>query len=331
MPRKTFRKKIVTNELLLKVNKTNMDLVDKFLKDKATRTSNVTIKNYRSDANIFFVWNLLNNENKLFTNIKKLELSNFFSFTTTELQWGSSRNNRVRSFLSSLSIFIEKFMDDIYPDFRNIILKTIESVPKDMRREKTILSTEQVESLLAYLLSTDSQRACWLALAVYSGSRFSELLRFTTDILDENHTSFGHLFMETTKQIKTKGRGRDGKLLYKYILKDKFLPYYKRWIEDRYVLMQKNNESHNFLFIKDNGSPAAESTIRSWISSMENHLGTNIYPHCFRHYIVTEFSKKNIPPMLIKDLLGWTSIEMVGIYDDTASKDKNWIELENLK
>src|SRR5574343_877384 len=101
MARKTYRKVIVTEELLQQVNPENKKLVERFLKEKSTRTSEVTIKNYKSDSNIFFVWNLKYNDNKLFTDIKKLELSDFFSFTIEELKWGSARNNRVRSFLSS--------------------------------------------------------------------------------------------------------------------------------------------------------------------------------------------------------------------------------------
>lgn len=331
MPRKTYRKVIVTDELLLKINPENKKLVDRFLKEKSTRASEVTVKNYRSDSNIFFVWNLENNNNKLFTEIKKLEFSDFFSFTTEELKWGSARNNRMRSFLSSLSIFIEKFMDEDYPQFRNIILKTIESVPKEARREKTILTDEQVEGLLKHLFETDKQSACWLALAAYSGSRFAELLRFTTDILDENNTAFGDLFIETLKPIRTKGRGREGKLLYKYILRDKFLPFYKSWLEEREKIMKKNNQSHNFLFIKNDGTPATDGTIRSWILTMERHLGVNLYPHSLRHYLVTEFSRKNIPPLLIKDLVGWTSIQMVEVYNDLTSKDREWKELDSLK
>lgn len=331
MARKTFRKVIVTEELLQQVNPENKKLVERFLKEKATRTSEVTIKNYKSDSNIFFVWNLQNNNNKLFTDIKKLELSDFFSFTTEELNWGSARNNRVRSFLSSLSIFIEKFLDEEYPNFRNIVLKTIESVPKEARREKTILTDEQIENLLKYLSETDSQKACWLALAAYSGSRFSELLRFTTDIIDKNHTAFGDLFIETLKKIKTKGRGREGKLLYKYILKDKFLPYYEKWIEERKDILEKTGKSHTFLFVKDDGNPATDGTVRSWISTMEKYLGVNLYPHALRHFLVTEFSRKNIPPMLIKDLVGWSSINMVEIYNDLESKDREWQELNNLK
>lgn len=331
MSRTTFRKVIVTKELLEKVNPINKKLTDQFLKEKATRTSATTIKNYRSCSNIFFVWNFLHNSNKEFTDIKKLEFSEFFSFTTDELQWGSARNNGMRSFLSSLSIFIEKFLDSDYPNFRNIVLKTIESVPKEMRREKTILTDEQVESLLKHLSGTDSQRACWLALALYSGSRFSELLRFTIDNLDINHTAFGDLFMETLKPIRTKGRGRDGKQLYKYILKEKFAPFYEKWITDRNEIMLKTNQSHTSLFIRDDGTPATDGTIRSWITTMENYLGTNLYPHACRHFLVTELSRKNIPPLLIKDLVGWTSIQMVELYNDLTSKDREWKELDNLK
>lgn len=331
MTRKTFRKVIVTKELLEQVNPRNFDLVNKFLKEKATRSSNVTIKSYKSDADIFMVWNVLYNDNKFFIDIKKLELANFFSFVVDELQWGSSRSNRVRSFLSSFSIWIEKFFGDDYPNFRNIVLKTIESTPKENRREKTILSEEQVEDLLKYLSEKDSQQCCWVALAAFSGSRFSELLRFTTDLIDSNHTAFDDLFLETVKQVRTKGRGREGKLLYKYILKDKFLPYYEKWLIDRQEIMNRTKQNHNFLFIKDDGTPATDGTIRSWVTTIENYLGVPYYPHAMRHYLVTQFSKKNIPPMLIKDIVGWSGLEMVNLYNDLTSKDKEWKELDNLK
>ncbi len=331
MSRSTFKKKIVTEELIQEINPVNIKLTEQFLREKSTRCSDATVKSYQSDANIFFVWNLLHNENKEFTRIKKLDFSDFFYYTTGELRYGSSRNNRMRSFLSSLSIFIEKFLDDDYPDFRNIILKTIESVPKEVRREKTILSVEQIEDLLKHLSETDSQKAFWLSLACYSGSRFAELLRFTTDILDENHTAFGNLFMETIKPIKTKGRGRGGKMLYKYILTDKFLPYYKTWLVDRQAIMDKTGQEHMFFFIKADGTPATEGTVRSWVNTMENYLGVNLYPHALRHYLTTELSRKNIPPLLIKDLMGWSSLDMVEVYNDLSSKDREWKELENLK
>ena len=332
MSRKTYRKVIVTKELLEQINPINLDLMEKFLKEKATRTSPTTIKNYRSSANIFFVYNLLYNNNKTFTDIKKLEFSNFFSFTTDELKWGSARNNGVRSLLSLLSIFIEKFLDEQFPNFRNIVLKTIESIPKELRREKTILTNEQVENLLKYLSETDSQRACWFALAAYSGSRFAELLRFTTDLIDENHTAFGDIFLETVRKVRTKGRGKSGKMLLKYIIKDRYLPYHKTWMEDRKQIIEKLGvEDCGALFIKPDGSPATEGTIRSWISTMESWLGVDFYAHAIRHFLVSEFSRRKIPTNLIQDIVGWENELMVSLYDDNSSKDRVWDELDNLK
>ncbi len=331
MPRKTFKKNI-TEGILDKINPKNLDLSKRFLKDKSSRCSDKTIKGYESDLNIFWSWNYIHNENKFFIDIKKLEFSDFISFAVDEMKWGAMRTNRVRSVLSSLSIFIEKFFDTDYPQFRNVILKVIESTPKDQRREKTVLSDEQVESLLQHLSETDKQKACWLSLAVTSGARFSEILRFKTDLIDENRRAFGDLFLETTKQIKTKGRGRSGKLLHKYILAEAFLPHYKEWLKERSKIIEKSGiEDHLFIFINNDGTPAEDYVIRNWFVGFEKFLGVDVYPHAFRHYATTLLSRKNIPHQLIKELFGWNSVNMVELYDDQTAKDRSWSELDNLK
>ena len=80
MPRKTYRNIITSNELISQINPKNISIINKFLKDKAIRTSGKTITVYESNLNIFFVWNLQYNNNKFFIDIKKLEFSEFFSF-----------------------------------------------------------------------------------------------------------------------------------------------------------------------------------------------------------------------------------------------------------
>jgi integrase len=331
MARKTFRNKITTPELVEKINPENLSLINRFLKEKSVRTSSTTIVVYKSSLNIFMVWNLLHNSNKFFVDIKKLEFADFFSFAVDELKLGSSKLNSMRSVLSSLSIFIEKFYDEEFPTFRNVILKTVESSPKDIRREKTVLTDEQVEGLLEHLSKTNKQKACWLALAVCSGARFTELLLFETDLIDENRTAFGDLFLETTRQIKTKGRGRAGKLLYKYILKEKFIPYYREWLAERSEILKAKGLEHNFLFIKEDGAPATPVTVHGWVEQFEDYLKVDFYTHALRHYLTTLLSKKNIPPLLIKEIFGWSSTLMVELYDDTTARDKVYKELENLK
>lgn len=331
MARKTFRNKITSDELTKQINPENLALMNRFLKEKSTRASATTIVVYESSLTMFLTWNLLHNSNKFFVDIKKLEFADFFSFAVDELKLGASKLNSMRSVLSSLSIFIEKYLDEDYPAFRNVILKTVESSPKDVRREKTILTDEQMEDLLNHLADTSKQKACWLSLAICSGARFTELLLFEADLIDETRTAFGDLFLETKRQIKTKGRGRAGKLLYKYILREKFIPYYRAWMEEREVIMKQKGTDHNFLFIKEDGAPATAPTVHAWVEQFENYLKVNFYTHSLRHYLTTLLSKKNIPPLLIKEIFGWSSINMVELYDDQTAKDKVYKELENLK
>jgi site-specific recombinase XerD len=331
MTRATYKKQITSLELTEKINPKNKQLISQFLKEKNTRSSDTTIKAYASDLNIFFTWNLLYNENKFFVDIKKLEFANFFSFVTDELKWNSARFSRLRACLSSLSQFIERFFDAEYPNFRNTILKTIENMPKSAAREKTVLTDEEVDDLLSYAKNKDLQQACWLSLAIASGARFQELLRFTTDIIDENNTAFDGLFIETTKAIKTKGRTKSGKLLKKYIIKDLFLPNYHAWLSEREKIMKANDKVHNSIFIKNDGSPATEGTVRSWLRGMDKYMNKNIYPHSFRHRTTTYMSKLGIPPQLIQEIVGWSGIAMVQIYDDTEIKDKKFSELDNLR
>lgn len=333
MPRKTFSKKITSDELTSQINKENIDIMNRFLKEKSTRTSDKTIVVYKSNLLIFFTYNLLHNDNKPFRKIKKLEFADFFSYAADTLKLGSARLNNLRSVLSSLSLFIEKFYDEDedYKGFRNVILKTVESAPKEVRRTKTILTDEQIESLLQYLSEKDSQKACWLALAICSGARFSELLRFDMGVIDEKRLAFGELFLETTHQLKTKGRGRGGKLLYKYILRDKFLPYYKAWLPKRELIMKEKGQEHISLFVKEDGTPVTEAAVRHWIIGFENYLGVPFYAHACRHYLTTLLSKKNVPPRLIQEIFGWSTSSMVELYDDSTAHDKTYAELEGLK
>lgn len=333
MPRFTYRRVITSPDLIEQINPKNKQLVQRFLKEKNTRCSDGTIEAYKSDLNIFFTWNLLYNNNKFFVDIKKLEFADFFSYCVEELKWGSARFGRMKSCLSAFSNFIETYYDDEYPNFRNVILKTIESMPKNPVREKTILSEQQVSDLLNYLSNEIKrpQEACLLALAIGSGARISELLRFTTTIIDENHTAFDGMFLETLKPIKTKGRTKAGKMLTKYIIKDVFLPYYKAWLPERERIMREHGESHDFIFIRRDGKPATVDTVRGWMEKWEKFLGVPFYPHCLRHYFVTHLTRLGLSSDFIIEITGWSSGEMYKIYNDLSAKDRKWENLDALK
>lgn len=341
MARKTFKKIITSEELISQINPENKKIADRLLKNFATKRSETSVKVYKSNFNIFFCWNLQYNDNKFFTDIRKSEMMDFFDYGSSELQWSPNRYANVWSSLNSLSTFIENVLDDDYPDFRNQVRK-IEKQPKATVRKKTVLTDVQVHNLLNHLSETNTQQACLLALACYSGARISELFRFTTNLIDLNNLAYEDLFLETTDEIKTKGRGRLGKVLYKYILKAPFEPYYVKWIEEREAIMKELGVSHDYLFIRKDGQPATPDTARVWIKQWEKYLTDeepsnkrhdpiDLYAHAFRHYLCTYLAKIGLEQELVVEIFGWSSFDMFNIYNDMTAKDKKWKGLEKLK
>lgn len=333
MPRKTFKKKITDEKYEPYLNKINEKLFIRFLKYKDATCSDKTIKQYRSNLKIFSTWNYLESDNEDYFKIKRIDMADFFNYAVLELKWGSARYSNMRSCLSSLGTYIKKFYYEDYPMFDNYINDVIDSLPKLAVREKTILSVEQVESLMKYIVEDikSKREACLLSLAISSGARVSELLRFDLDIINEDNTAFDGIFLKTTTRIKTKGFGKQGEAKYKFIIKDLFLPYYHEWLKERAEIMTKNNQSHNKLFIKNDGTPVKVSTVNSWKNQWENYLNVPIYFHAFRHYITTYLSKIGLDQELIVHIMGWKSADMYNIYNDLSAEDKEWKNLSKLK
>lgn len=222
--RKTFRKVITSEELDKQINSDNVKLAERFLKNFATKRSPNSVISYKSNLRIFFTWCLLECDNKFFIDIKKRDLMDFFDYCVTELKWSPNRYSQMHSCLSSFSAWIENFYDEDYPLFRNLLPK-IEKPVKENVRKKTVLQKEDIDKLFKCFEENDmAQDACLLALAISCGARVSELARFTIGLIDEENVVFEGLFLETTEEIATKGRGTTGKMLKKYILKDMFLP-----------------------------------------------------------------------------------------------------------
>ena len=339
MPRKTFRKIITSDELIEQINPKNKKLMDRFLKNYSTKRSPKTIIAYKSDLLIFFVWYLLYCENKDFIKIKKIDLMDFFDYGVLELKWASQRYSRIHSCLSSFSTWIERTYDeDEIGNFRNL-LPYIDKPVKSAVRPKTVLSDEQINTLFEELGKQNRvQEQCLLSLAINSGARVSELARFTLDLIDENNTAFDGLFLETTREIQTKGRGVNGKMLIKYILKDKFLPYYKKWLVKREEFLKENNIENDSVFVVmsgvNKGSPASADNLKAWIGSWSKILNVDMYPHALRHRQITEFKRMGIEDDLIVALTGWaegSGHTMISVYNDLTAKDRKWKGLDKLK
>lgn len=331
--RKTYRKVITSPEVYEKVNKETKELIDDFIRDFTIRSSPQSIKVYISNFKIFLCWNYLYNDDVPFVEINKRSLKRFFIYGSEELQWGSARYKNMWSSLNSLSEWVENICDDIYPDFRNNV-KKIDKVPKDYAREKSVFTKEELDGLLSWLGEQQRyQDQCLLALIMASGMRISETVRMTTDLISYEHTAFEELFFETTKEIQTKGRGKNGKPLRKYIIKDLFAPYYDKWLEERKKIMEAHNtEPHNSIFICNDGKPATVPALRFWMSDWDDALnGKHWYPHAGRHFWTSYLSSIGLEKQLIQELQGWASDTLVDLYNDNTAKDINWKGLAKLR
>lgn len=319
MSRRTVYNEIVTDKLWEDVNEENKELLTDFVEylESISRAQG-TIKNYTSDMKICFIWCLENNKNKAFTDFTKRDIMRYQNYLLNTLKLSSSRIKRLRSSLSSLSNFIESILDDDYPEFRNII-RSIPAPDGEAVRQKTVFEDEDLDELLEKLTEKELyQEACALSLAMNSGSRKAELPRFKVDYFKPENIILGSLY-QTPEKIVTKGRG--GKLLTKYVLASNFQPYLDRWLEEREIL---GIESEYLLVTKSNGKweQAKVSTLNSWANRFNKYIDKHFYWHANRHYFTTNLSKSGIPAEVIKQIVGWESVEMVSVYNDTTIEDE---------
>lgn len=319
MARKTKMNSITSPELLSQVNRDNQDLLRDFLDYlRAVQRSETTINGYENDIQIAWVWCLQNNDNKFFVDWTKRNVLAYQNWLLNSNENSPARIRRLKAALSSLSNYITSVLDDEYPSFKNIISK-VESPVNQPVREKTVWEDEELEALLSKLFTKgDFEKACYLALAMYSGRRKAELCRFKiSDFSDERLVCDGALWKSAP--IKTKGRG-GGKFIPCYTLAKKFKPYLEKWLERRNEL---GIESEWLFPDKNNPKDYIKvTTVNSWANTFTRLSGKPAYIHSLRHYFTTSLAKAGIPDGVIQSLVAWESSDMVRLYTDLDADEQ---------
>lgn len=316
MPRKTKHNSVVSPELLSKVNPKNIQLLNDFLTYlRSVQRSEQTIDVYGSDIRIAFVWCLQNNDNRFFIDWTKRNIVAYQNWLINEQGNSPARVRRLKAALSSLSNYICNVLDDEFPDFKNIIHK-IENPTLQPVREKTVWKDEELEKLLDILVeSKQYEKACFVALAMYSGRRKAELCRFKVSDFDGGKlVCDGALYKSAP--ILTKGN----KYLECYTLAKKFDPYLRLWMDHR----EQNGITSEWLF--PNGINLREhigvSTVNSWALSLSRLSGKDFYIHSLRHYYCSALIRAGIPDSVIVDIVGWSTSEMLKIYNDNPKDEQ---------
>lgn len=319
MARSTKMNTITSPELLSHVNPQNMQLLTDFLDYlRSIQRSETTIAGYENDIQIAWVWCLQNNENKFFVNWTKRNVVAYQNWLINNNENSSARIRRLKAALSSLSNYVETVLDDEFPDFRNIINKVENPVNRPVR-EKTVWEDDELDDLLAKLVDkAHYEKACYLALAMYSGRRKSELCRFKVSDFDDDKLVCGGALYKSSP-IKTKGQG-GGKMIPCYTLAKKFKPYLEYWMKYR----EEHGINSEWLFPnKKNPTECIPiSTINSWSNTFSRLSGRPAYIHSLRHYFTTSLAKAGIPDGVIQSIVAWESSDMVRLYTDLDADDQ---------
>lgn len=318
--RTTIYNEISSEEKLQQVNKDNIQLEDDFIEYlESIDRAKGTIKQYRANLHIFWCWNLEFNKNKFFVDLTKREIAKFQSHAINVWQWSPKRIRTVKATISSLSNYIENILDDEYDGYKPIVRK-IESPADEVVRTKTVFQMEDLQPLLDKLVEDkDYMKACILALAMYSGKRKVELTRFKVSYFDEANLICDGALYKTPEKMVTKGRGQRGKLLDVYTLAKPFKPYLDYWLEERNRL----GITSDWLFPKfKNGQWVDENIevplMNSIARTFSRILEKPFYWHCIRHAFTTYLLEQNLPENLVQTIQGWSSSDMLRIYDDRS-------------
>lgn len=319
MGRKTVINEIVTPAKLAKINPENIQLMNDFLVYlRSTQHSEETLKVYKSDLLIVFVFMLEHCNNKPFVTIRKRDIVKLQTWMMEEHQNSSARVRRVKATLSSFSNYIANVLDDEYPMFKNII-KCVENPPLQPVREKSVFTDEELHNLLSTLVvMQDYEKACMVALAMYSGRRKAELALFKVSYFDDENIVFGSLY-RTPEKIKTKGRGK-GKFIHCYTLAKSFDPYLTLWLEER----NRRGIESEWLFPNpcDPTKPIGINQMDKWTSKFTEICGKPFYFHAMRHYFTTHLIREGLPESVITSVVGWDSVDMVRVYNDMPVEEE---------
>ena len=321
MARKTRMNKVTSPEKTALINKKNLQLKDEFLMYlRSQQCSEGTIKGYNNDLMILMTWMLDEADNKEYRLLTKRDIIRFQNWMLNQGN-SSARIRRVKASMSSLSNYCEDILaeeDPDYKDYRSIVRK-IKSPPLQPVREKTIWDYKELEDLLEQLVNRERyDLACYLALGMYSGRRKAELCRFkVSDFDDDKLVCDGALYM--SDPIKTKGMG-GGKYIPCYVLAKKFKPYFDLWMGVRRLA----NVQSEWLFPSpvDPTEHIPLSTANSYMKTLDRMTGKSMYAHSLRHAFCTLLAESGLPDSAIQEIFGWSSVELVSVYNDLASNVK---------
>jgi integrase len=329
----------VTEEQWLACNEYNRNITDEFLMN-STQLSPDTIDTYRSNSKIWFNYVREHLNNKPQIEIKSRDYM-FFQNYLINLDHSYSDIKNKRSAVSSLNNYIVLFYSDVYPMFRNFIVRGMPAPEKSFVREKNPPTKEEYLHLVDELEKREEwQKLAYVKFTYQTGCRRGESRQLLKEIVNyepvvKQKTVKNEDGTEETKdivyylchKIRCKGRGKQGKVRRFKISKDT-MDALKKWLEVR------GDDDNPYMFVAKNSVECrqiSESALNVWCSGMfAKIVGRRIHPHIFREAIATvSVVEEGKDISTAQKLLGHKSSETTQIYvirDDSDDADDLFLD-----
>ncbi|MEG0908756.1 MAG: phage integrase N-terminal SAM-like domain-containing protein, partial [Bacilli bacterium] len=172
-----------------KFNKRLME--DYLLEMKSQKKKESSIKQYRNDLRILFLYIYKELENKPISKLKKKHFRNYSLWLSEECGMSNARVNRLLSALRSLLEYAtneEEWEDE---GLEVNYAAKVKSLPREESREIHFLTDEQVEKIYNYLIENEEyQKATFLSIMYDSAGRRNEISQVEKhNILESNMTN----------------------------------------------------------------------------------------------------------------------------------------------
>lgn len=211
--------------------------------------------------------------------------------------------------MSSLRGFYRYLQSQEYVDDNPFLL--VESLKQQQKNPDFLYIDEMMGLLDSIDVSTPLGRRnkAMLELMYASGLRCEETVSLTLSQID---------FARQLLLIHGKGR------------KDRYVPFHdyaatclKQYItEDRPVLMAKQHQDHDIVFVNKNGGKMTNRGLEDIVNRvMKNYDPTKkIHPHTFRHSFATHLLEQGVDIRIVQELLGHANLSTTQVYTHVTNQ-----------
>lgn len=257
-----------------------------------------TIESYRRDI-LQFVEYLKQESIMSFQDVEYPFLRGYFTLLH-ERQLNENTINRKMSGLRSFYKFLqqEEYLKD-NPFLLVESLKTPQRNPDFLYQDEMIDLLDSIETLTPL----GRRNKAMLELMYASGLRCSEVVELTLAQID---------FANQMLLIHGKGK------------KDRYVPFYdyakeclqEYIVNDRYEIMSKFQEEHNYVFVNKNGKKMTNRGVEDIVKRVgqKYDVTKNIHPHTFRHSFATHLLESGVDLRIVQEMLGHASLSTTQVY-----------------